>query len=335
MSYDSNERATEVADDNARHGHPGDRSDTQPQPESGDSLWADQNYPDGSQAQPDGSETDLDELAPVEADDSAARARKRRLRDIGLLAIGLVFTAGVVSAAIFMRSRPLSTTSPRPPELAVVRTAPPPPEDSGTVQPLVAAKQRLAASGAAPEREPVSPDWTKPAAADAPSAFPPPPPAVAVVQEAPSPNSEVQEKLDTLALALVSVSDQLMEVSQAQAATDEKLDKIANLMTDLLEKRPAKLAKRTSAHVAREGGSSKRKPVSAPAKTTSKASTLAGLWVKGTYPTTGGPTTMAWVMNADNQLEKPVRVGSVIRGARVIGFDGMRVRTTAGMINPR
>lgn len=66
-----------------------------------------------------------------------------------------------------------------------------------------------------------------------------------------------------------------------------------------------------------------------------KAGPLAGLWVKGSYPTSGGETQVAWVMNADGQMEAIVRIGSVVRGARVTGFDGMKVVTTAGVISPR
>jgi hypothetical protein len=154
----------------------------------------------------------------------------------------------------------------------------------------------------------------------------------------------VDEKIDSVARNLLSLNqrveslqDQLSALERSQQIVAASVDKLVVLMNEARAKevapspakRAATPAAAPSAQRAQQATGERR------SKPTPKAAALAGLWVKGAYPTTGGPTTVAWVMNGENQLEATVRVGSVVRGARVTGFDGMKVITTAGVIQPR
>ncbi|MFJ3463575.1 hypothetical protein [Achromobacter spanius] len=155
---------------------------------------------------------------------------------------------------------------------------------------------------------------------------------------------DLGSKVDLVATNVVELNRQ-MEVLQSrlsamegsQSAILSKLDQVADKIpakaqpAAAVAKAPARAAEPKKARAASESSDSKRAVSGGPAKT----GKLAGLWVKGAYPTTGGETQIAWVMNEHNQLEATVRVGAVVRGARVTGFDGMKVITTAGTIQPR
>lgn len=155
---------------------------------------------------------------------------------------------------------------------------------------------------------------------------------------------DLGSKVDLVATNVVELNKQ-MEVLQSrlsamegsQSAILAKLNQVADKIPEKAQpaaavaKAPARAAEPKKARAASESADSKRAVSGGPAK----AGKLAGLWVKGAYPTTGGETQIAWVMNEHNQLEATVRVGAVVRGARVTGFDGMKVITTAGTIQPR
>lgn len=155
---------------------------------------------------------------------------------------------------------------------------------------------------------------------------------------------DLGSKVDLVATNVVELNKQ-MEVLQSrlsamegsQSAILAKLNQVADKIPEKAQpaaavaKAPARAAEPKKARAASESADSKRAVSGGPTKT----GKLAGLWVKGAYPTTGGETQIAWVMNEHNQLEATVRVGAVVRGARVTGFDGMKVITTAGTIQPR
>lgn len=155
---------------------------------------------------------------------------------------------------------------------------------------------------------------------------------------------DLGSKVDLVATNVVELNKQ-MEVLQSrlsamegsQSAILAKLNQVADKIPEKAQpaaavaKAPARAAEPKKARAASESADPKRAVSGGPAKT----GKLAGLWVKGAYPTTGGETQIAWVMNEHNQLEATVRVGAVVRGARVTGFDGMKVITTAGTIQPR
>lgn len=65
---------------------------------------------------------------------------------------------------------------------------------------------------------------------------------------------------------------------------------------------------------------------------TSAPAAISGLWVRATYPSTGTPA-QAWIQ--DEGKLTIVRVGDMIKGARVTKLDGLTVVTTAGKINPQ
>ncbi|ADP20087.1 MULTISPECIES: hypothetical protein [Achromobacter] len=151
-------------------------------------------------------------------------------------------------------------------------------------------------------------------------------------------------KVDLVAANVVELNKQ-MEILQGrlaameggQAAILAKLSQVADKIPEKVQsnpaaaKAPARVVEPKPARATAAAAGPKRTATSGEAK----SGKLAGLWVKGAYPTTGGDTQIAWVMNEQNQLEATVRVGAVVRGARVTGFDGMKVITTAGTIQPR
>lgn len=168
-------------------------------------------------------------------------------------------------------------------------------------------------------------------------------PSMQGVAAAPS-SRDLGSKVDLVATNVVELNKQ-MEILQSrlsamegsQSAILAKLNQVADKMPEKAQpaaavaKAPARAPEPKKARAASETADSKRAVSGGSAKT----GKLAGLWVKGAYPTTGGETQIAWVMNEQNQLEATVRVGAVVRGARVTGFDGMKVITTAGTIQPR
>lgn len=148
-------------------------------------------------------------------------------------------------------------------------------------------------------------------------------------------------KVDLVATNVVELNRQ-MEILQerlsamegGQTAILAKLGQVADRIPEKAQpttKAPARVAEQKPARASAAATGPKRVATGGEAKT----GKLAGLWVKGAYPATGGDTQIAWVMNEHNQLEAAVRVGAVVRGARVTGFDGMKVITTAGTIRPR
>ncbi|AVG43850.1 MULTISPECIES: hypothetical protein [Achromobacter] len=151
-------------------------------------------------------------------------------------------------------------------------------------------------------------------------------------------------RVDLVATNVVALNRQ-MEILQerltamegGQTAILAKLSQVADKIPEKTQpapgaaKAPARAAEPKPARATAAAAGPKRVTSSGEAK----AGKLAGLWVKGAYPATGGDTQIAWVMNEQNQLEAAVRVGAVVRGARVTGFDGMKVITTAGTIRPR
>lgn len=164
-----------------------------------------------------------------------------------------------------------------------------------------------------------------------------------------APLPDIERKVDTIAVNLVQVNVEIVNLQQRLAAMEsgqkEILDAVNRLGSQNQDKKAASASSasaekrvadaRTAPRVAASGPASKAAPAAQQRQPAGGGSKLAGLWVKGTYPTTGAATEMAWVMNGDGQLEATVRVGSTVRGAKVTGFDGMKVLTTAGVIHPR
>lgn len=137
----------------------------------------------------------------------------------------------------------------------------------------------------------------------------------ASIAEGQSSNTDIATKLDTVLAQTASLAQTKPGVAPAASRA------------------PARAVTSSNATSVASNQAARQTPAKPPVD--KKVSPIAGLWVKGTYPTTGGPTEIAWVMNSSDQLEQVVRVNSEIRGAKVIGFEGMRVRTNLGMINPR
>lgn len=155
----------------------------------------------------------------------------------------------------------------------------------------------------------------------------------------------LESSMDLVAANVLQLNSQVAMLQGRLAALEAGQQAILKGVTAIGEKATEKPLAATAsgkAPPARGGDASKAKPAAQASSanrvsggSTPKVGKLAGLWVKGAYPTTGGETQIAWVMTEDNKLEAAVRVGSVVRGAKVTAFDGMKVVTTAGTIHPR
>lgn len=155
----------------------------------------------------------------------------------------------------------------------------------------------------------------------------------------------LESNMDLVAANVLQLNGQLAMLQGRLVALEAGQQAILKGVTAIGEKateKPKATTASAKAPPARGGDASKAKPAAQASSanrvssgSTPKVGKLAGLWVKGAYPTTGGETQIAWVMNGDNKLEATVRVGSVVRGAKVTAFDGMKVLTTAGTIHPR
>ncbi|WMD23923.1 hypothetical protein RAS12_30285 (plasmid) [Achromobacter seleniivolatilans] len=155
----------------------------------------------------------------------------------------------------------------------------------------------------------------------------------------------LESSMDLVAANVLQLNSQVAMLQGRLVALEAGQQAILKGVTAIGEKATEKPQATTSsakAPPARGGDASKAKPTAQASSanrvssgSTPKVGKLAGLWVKGAYPTTGGETQIAWVMTEDNKLEAAVRVGSVVRGAKVTAFDGMKVVTTAGTIHPR
>lgn len=153
----------------------------------------------------------------------------------------------------------------------------------------------------------------------------------------------LENKVDLLAMNSLHAAKQIDELNARLLALEAGQKEILGAVNKFAEAQsqpkaePAQKAKAGAAQSSSKqaAGTRANSAPSARVAVPAKAGPLAGLWVKGSYPTSGGETQVAWVMNADGQMEAIVRIGSVVRGARVTGFDGMKVVTTAGAISPR
>lgn len=329
--------------------------------------------PQGQEEDRDGGDADPHFDDEEDAAEKAKR-RKRGDWIFRIGSVAVVGIVGVVGYVLFLKpSAPSSTSAPvlntrtqlptpvRPPVAAAAAVAAPSRDPSldhgGAERPQVTALQRVPESTdrlremelddgefeeghryvdpAADRREPIA--EVPPAGLREAS------PSMQGIAATPS-TRDLGSKVDLVATNVVELNKQMevlqsrlsaMEASQSAILT--KLNQVADKIPEKAQpvvavaKAPARAAEPKKARAASESVDSKRAVSGGPAKT----GKLAGLWVKGAYPTTGGETQIAWVMNEHNQLEATVRVGAVVRGARVTGFDGMKVITTAGTIQPR